>query len=107
MIDVMGQNVCQLNWGRSKITRNRQAWCWTHIMKDAKELIEYNESEGRYILGILKHVYDKAKKLLEKPPEEIRYLYGSAQPFHHYLQFFFRFVYLSCFCHILNMGCVS
>jgi len=55
----------------AKITRNRQAWCWAHIMKDAKELIQYNESEGRYILGILKHVYDKTKKLLEKPPEEI------------------------------------
>ncbi|MHB8359934.1 MAG: IS66 family transposase [Thermoplasmataceae archaeon] len=55
----------------AKITKNRQAWCWAHIMKDAKELIEYNESEGKYILNILKSVFDRAKKLLEKPPEEI------------------------------------
>ena len=55
----------------AKITKNRQGWCWAHIMKDAKELIEYNESEGRYILNILKSVFDRAKKLLEKLPEEI------------------------------------
>lgn len=55
----------------AKITRNPQAWCWAHIIRDAEELIEYNESEGRYILGILKHVYDRAKIMLDKPPESI------------------------------------
>ena len=55
----------------AKITKNGQGWCWAHIIRDAKELIQYNESGGRYILGVLKHVFDMAKKLLEKPPEEI------------------------------------
>lgn len=54
-----------------KITGNPQAWCWAHIIRDAEELIEYNESEGRYILGILKHVYDRAKIMLDKPSESI------------------------------------
>lgn len=55
----------------AKITKNPQAWCWAHIIRDAEELIEYNESEGRYILGTLKRVFDRAKKLLDKPVESI------------------------------------
>jgi len=55
----------------AKITRNPQAWCWAHIMRDAEELIEYNESERRYILGILKHVCGRARIMLDKPLETI------------------------------------
>ncbi|MHB1662417.1 MAG: IS66 family transposase, partial [Thermoplasmataceae archaeon] len=55
----------------AKKTRNPQGWCWAHILGNAKELIEYNESEGNYIHGILKSVFERAKKLLDKPPEEI------------------------------------
>lgn len=55
----------------AKITKNPQAWCWAHIIRDAEELMEYNESEGKYILGTLKRVLDRAKKLLDKPVESI------------------------------------
>ena len=33
----------------AKITKNEQAWCWAHIINDAKELIQYNREEGEYI----------------------------------------------------------
>ena len=55
----------------AKITKNPQAWCWAHILGNAKELVQYNESEGNYIHSILKSVFERAKKLLEKPPGEI------------------------------------
>ena len=55
----------------SKITKNPQAWCWAHMIRDAEELIQYNESEGKYIIGTLKHVYDRAKKLLQMPVKSI------------------------------------
>ena len=55
----------------AKITKNPQAWCWAHILGNAKELVQYNESEGNYIYSILKSVFERAKKLLEKPPGEI------------------------------------
>ena len=55
----------------AKITKNEQAWCWAHIIKDAKELIQYNREEGEYIYNTLKYVYSKAKKMLDIKPEDI------------------------------------
>ena len=55
----------------AKKSKNPQGWCWAHILGNAEDLIEYNESEGNYIHGILKSVFERGKKLLEKPPEEI------------------------------------
>jgi len=55
----------------AKITKNKQAWCWAHIIKDAKELIQYNKEEGEYIYNTLKYVYSKAKNMLSKKPEHI------------------------------------
>ncbi len=50
---------------------NGQAWCWSHMIRDAEELIEYNREEGPYILRTLKAAYDRAKKLLDVPVESI------------------------------------
>ncbi len=62
-----------------KETKNPQAWCWAHMIRDAKELKEYNEKEGTYILSILKSVYDKAKEYVktcvEVGEEELNRLY--------------------------------
>ena len=55
----------------AKKSKNPQGWCWAHILGNAEDLIEYNESEGNYIHGILESVFERGKKLLEKPPEEI------------------------------------
>jgi hypothetical protein len=55
----------------AKKTGNPQAWCSAHVKGDAKELIQYNESGGNYILSTLKRAYEKAGKLLEKPVESI------------------------------------
>jgi len=55
----------------AKITGNEQAWCWAHIIKDAKELIQYNREEGEYIYNTLKYVYSKAKNMLDIKPEDI------------------------------------
>ena len=55
----------------AKKTKNPQAWCRAHVMNDAKELIQYNESEGNYILSTLKRAYEMADKLLDKPVESI------------------------------------
>lgn len=62
-----------------KETKNPQAWCWAHMIRDAKELKEYNEKEGTYILSILKSVYDRAKEYVktcvEVGEEELNRLY--------------------------------
>ena len=55
----------------AKKTKNPQAWCRAHVMNDAKELIQYNESEGNYILSTLKRAYKMANKLPDKPVESI------------------------------------
>ena len=55
----------------AKKSKNPQGWCWAHILGNAEELVQYNESEGKYIHNILKSVFERAKKLLEKPPEEM------------------------------------
>ncbi len=55
----------------AKITGNEQAWCWAHIIKDAKELIQYNKEEGEYIYNTLEYVYSKAKNMLNRKPEDI------------------------------------
>lgn len=55
----------------ASITHNRQAWCWSHMIKDAEELIQYHGPEGRYILSTLKHAYDRARDLRKIPPGEI------------------------------------
>ena len=55
----------------AKISGNEQAWCWAHIIKDAKELIQYNREEGEYIYNTLKYVYSRAKDMLSKKPEDI------------------------------------
>ncbi len=55
----------------AKKTGNPQGWCRAHVMNDAKELVKYNESEGKYILSTLKRAYKVADKLLDKPVESI------------------------------------
>ncbi|MEM0136071.1 MAG: transposase [Thermoplasmatales archaeon] len=55
----------------AKKTRNKQAWCWAHILKGAKELIQYNESDGRYIHTRLKRTFEMVKKMLKRPVESI------------------------------------
>ena len=55
----------------AKKTGNSQAWCKAHVMNDARELAQYNESVGNYILSTMKRAYEKADKLLEKPVESI------------------------------------
>ena len=40
----------------AKITGNEQAWCWAHIIKDAKELIQYNKEEGEYIYNTMEYL---------------------------------------------------
>ncbi|MEM0135568.1 MAG: transposase [Thermoplasmatales archaeon] len=55
----------------AKKTRNKQAWCWSHILNDAEELIQYNESEGKYIQATLKRTFDMTKKMLERSVESM------------------------------------
>ena len=55
----------------AKITGNEQAWCWAHIIKDAKELMQYNKEEGEYVYNTLEYVYSRAKNMLSKKPEAL------------------------------------
>ena len=55
----------------AKITKNPQGWCRSHVMNDAKDLVQYNKTEGNYILSTLRRAYKMAEKLLEKPVESV------------------------------------
>ncbi len=41
------------------------------IIKDAKELIQYDRAECKYIYNTLEYVYSKAKGMLNRKPENI------------------------------------
>ena len=52
-------------------TEESTEWRKSHVMNDAKELVQYHESERNHILPILKRTYKMAELLLEKPVESV------------------------------------
>ena len=45
----------------AKITKNPLRLCWTHVMNNAKELIQCIDLEGNYILSIMNCAYEMAE----------------------------------------------
>jgi hypothetical protein len=51
-------------------TGNVQQDCWTHIICDAKELVQFYEVEGAHVYQVVKDIYDRAKAYDHRGTEE-------------------------------------
>jgi len=51
-------------------TGNVQQDCWTHIICDAKELVQFYEAEGAHVYQVVKEIYERAKAYDHRGTEE-------------------------------------